>query len=198
MVLHADRLRFARDGEGNVSETRYDDAGRNVRQISYRAKPTLSAGATTADVEAAVSAIANSANDQTGLTHTDAAGRVDYTLDGEGFRTELRYDASGNVIETRVALDLAATDWAVTRHYYDAANREIFTLSPEGYLTETRYDAIGNIDCDLLITPHPAASTLYERLAGDAPLADPSACRNYAAWGREQLDARLAREAAGG
>lgn len=57
-------------------------------------------------------------------------------------------------------------------------------------------DAIAAIDCDLVITPHPGASQLYERLAGDAPLTDPSACRNYAAWGREQLDARLAREAA--
>jgi metallo-beta-lactamase class B len=59
-------------------------------------------------------------------------------------------------------------------------------------------DATAAIDCDLVITPHPGASQLYERLAGDAPLTDPSACRNYAAWGREQLDARLAREASGG
>lgn len=58
-------------------------------------------------------------------------------------------------------------------------------------------DAVAAIDCDLVITPHPGASQLYERLAGDAPLTDPSACRNYAAWGREQLDARLAREARG-
>ncbi len=58
-------------------------------------------------------------------------------------------------------------------------------------------DAVAAIDCDLVITPHPSASQLYERLAGDAPLVDPSACRNYAAWGREQLDARLSREARG-
>jgi metallo-beta-lactamase class B len=58
-------------------------------------------------------------------------------------------------------------------------------------------DAIDAIDCDLVLTPHPGASTLYERLAGDAPLTDPGACRNYAAWGRAQLDARLAREAGG-
>jgi metallo-beta-lactamase class B len=58
-------------------------------------------------------------------------------------------------------------------------------------------DAVAAIDCDLVITPHPGASQLYERLAGDAPLTDPTACRNYAAWGREQLAARLAREAAG-
>ena len=43
----------------------------------------------------------------------------------------------------------------------------------------------------------PGASQLYERLAGDAPLFDDSACSNYARWGGEQLEARLAREAAG-
>ena len=59
-------------------------------------------------------------------------------------------------------------------------------------------DAVAEIDCDLLITPHPGASTLYERLAGDAPLADEQACRNYAEFGRNNLDSRLAREAAGG
>lgn len=68
-----------------------------------------------------------------------------------------------------------------------------------GYVARFReaLDAVAAIDCDFVITPHPGASQLYERLAGDAPLTDPSACRNYAAWGREQLDARLAREAGG-
>jgi metallo-beta-lactamase class B len=58
-------------------------------------------------------------------------------------------------------------------------------------------DAVEAIGCDLVITPHPGASTLYERLAGDAPLADPNACRGYAQLGRDNLEARLAREAAG-
>jgi metallo-beta-lactamase class B len=58
-------------------------------------------------------------------------------------------------------------------------------------------DAIEAIGCDLVITPHPGASTLYERLAGDAPLADENACRNYAQFGRNNLETRLAREAAG-
>jgi metallo-beta-lactamase class B len=49
----------------------------------------------------------------------------------------------------------------------------------------------------LIITPHPGVSQLYERLAGDAPLFDDSACARYATWGREQLDLRLEREAAG-
>jgi metallo-beta-lactamase class B len=72
-----------------------------------------------------------------------------------------------------------------------------FTDHPDHVATfRSALDAIARIDCDLIITPHPSASQLYEKLAGDAPLAYPGACRNYAAWGREQLDARLAREAA--
>jgi metallo-beta-lactamase class B len=58
-------------------------------------------------------------------------------------------------------------------------------------------DKIAAIECDLIITPHPGVSQLYERLAGDAPLFDDSACARYATWGREQLDLRLEREAAG-
>jgi metallo-beta-lactamase class B len=55
-------------------------------------------------------------------------------------------------------------------------------------------DRIAMLDCDLLITPHPSASTLFERLAGDAPLTATGACGNYAEWGRQGLEARLERE----
>lgn len=57
-------------------------------------------------------------------------------------------------------------------------------------------DKIAALDCDLLITPHPGASNLYARLAGKAPLIDRSACRNYAQKARQNLDRRLATEAA--
>lgn len=57
-------------------------------------------------------------------------------------------------------------------------------------------DAIAAFDCDLLITPHPAASNLYDRLAGGAALIDREACADYAAGARRRLDARLAEEAA--
>jgi len=73
-----------------------------------------------------------------------------------------------------------------------------FTDHPDYVATFRRsLDEIAAIECDFVITPHPSASQLYERLAGDAPLFDDAACANYAGWGREQLDARLAREAAG-
>lgn len=53
---------------------------------------------------------------------------------------------------------------------------------------------IAGLPCDLIITPHPAASDLYARLAGAAPLSSPTACRVYAAAGRAKLDQRLASE----
>ncbi len=58
----------------------------------------------------------------------------------------------------------------------------------------TALDAIGHFDCDILITPHPGASNLRDRLAGKAPLVDPAGCRTYAEAARDRLDARLAKE----
>lgn len=56
-------------------------------------------------------------------------------------------------------------------------------------------DRVAGLDCDILVTPHPGASNLFERLAGRAPLVNPAACRDYAAGARARLDARLAKEA---
>lgn len=61
---------------------------------------------------------------------------------------------------------------------------------------------IGNLSCDVLITPHPGASRLWERVeareAGDPDaLIDIDACRRYADRGRDQLATRIARERAG-
>jgi metallo-beta-lactamase class B len=54
---------------------------------------------------------------------------------------------------------------------------------------------IDRLPCDILITPHPGGSNLFGRLSGRAPLADPYACRTYAATGRGNLARRLADEA---
>ena len=47
--------------------------------------------------------------------------------------------------------------------------------------------------CDMLFTPHPAASDIHPRAAAGL-VADSGACRRYAALRAAQLDARLARE----
>jgi metallo-beta-lactamase class B len=52
------------------------------------------------------------------------------------------------------------------------------------------------LECDILLTPHPSASNMVERLAGRAPLEDRDACARYAADIAKRLDERLEKEAA--
>jgi metallo-beta-lactamase class B len=49
--------------------------------------------------------------------------------------------------------------------------------------------------CEILLTPHPEASAMKQRMTGKQPLFDPSGCRNYAAALTRKLDDRLAKEA---
>lgn len=63
---------------------------------------------------------------------------------------------------------------------------------------ERGFALLESLPCDILVTPHPAGSQLWERLAGTrAGLIDPSACRRYAAAGRQQLQRRLEAERGG-
>jgi metallo-beta-lactamase class B len=56
---------------------------------------------------------------------------------------------------------------------------------------------IAALDCDILLTPHPSASHMIQRLAKGKPLLDTNGCRDYAAQLTKQLDERLAKERAG-
>ena len=56
---------------------------------------------------------------------------------------------------------------------------------------------IADSPCEILLTPHPAASQMPERLELGRPLLDGDACKNYAAARTKDLDERLAKEAAG-
>ena len=50
--------------------------------------------------------------------------------------------------------------------------------------------------CEILLTPHPAASGLTARLATGKPWIDPAACRTHAATLTRKLDERIAKEQA--
>jgi metallo-beta-lactamase class B len=56
---------------------------------------------------------------------------------------------------------------------------------------------VAALDCDILLTPHPSASHMIDRLAGREPLANENACREYAAALGKKLDERLAKEKTG-
>ena len=57
-------------------------------------------------------------------------------------------------------------------------------------------ERVGGLDCDILLTPHPSASDMVDRLAGRAPLNNSDACRDYAASIGNRLEERLAKEGA--
>ena len=60
---------------------------------------------------------------------------------------------------------------------------------------ERGFAVLERLSCDVLVTPHPGASRLWERFAGGASaLRDPEACRRYAANARTQLARRVERE----
>jgi metallo-beta-lactamase class B len=54
---------------------------------------------------------------------------------------------------------------------------------------------VAALDCDILLTPHPSASDMVNRLL-HAQVENEQACRDYSASLTKQLDERLAKEAA--
>lgn len=78
------------------------------------------------------------------------------------------------------------------RRQPDAISQDgfLFTDHPEAVAAFRAGQALlENLACDVLVTPHPGASRLWERVAG-APegLIDTGACRQYAATAGEQLE----------
>lgn len=55
---------------------------------------------------------------------------------------------------------------------------------------------IADSRCEILMTPHPSASAMKERMTGKQALFDPNGCKAYAAALTRRLDERLAKEKA--
>jgi metallo-beta-lactamase class B len=89
-----------------------------------------------------------------------------------------------------------------------AAQGFLFTHN-QGYPTvlqdfENSFATVSALPCDILLTPHPGSSDMWERLdksqhgAGADAWVDTTACRRYAEGSRERLAKRVAQEAAKG
>lgn len=150
------------------------------------------------------------ANDpQSGIHDAFAPLRVDRVLrDGEVLALgslrltmhETPAHAPGSVSWTWRTSDAAGTRQTIT--YADSVS----TISADGYRFSDHpervagiragLDRIAALPCGILLTPHPGASAMFERLAGREKLADATACRAYAEAARKRFDSRLAQEAA--
>ncbi len=144
---------------------------------------------------------------QYGLNPTFPAAHVDRIVhDGEQVRI-------GNVVVKAVATP-GHTPGALTWHWgscQDGVCRQIVyadSLTPvssktyrfsdhPAYLAAYRASIarLAALPCDILLTPHPSASGMVDRLRR-AQIESPDACRDYAAGLTKKLDERLAKEAA--
>ena len=103
--------------------------------------------------------------------------------------TSWRWEScDGGVCRTMVYADSLS---AVSRDDYK------FSAHPD-YLAAYRASIakVAGTRCEILMTPHPSASAMRDRMTGKAPLFDPDGCKNYAAKLAKSLDDRLAKEAA--
>jgi metallo-beta-lactamase class B len=151
---------------------------------------------------------AASADDpQAGMHKPFPTARVDRVIrDGEQVRL-------GNLVVTAV-MTPGHTPGALTWHwgacdggicrqivYADSLtpiSRDDYRFSDHAaYLTAYRASIakVAALDCDILLTPHPSASHMVDRMIGREPLENANACRDYAARLTKQLDERLAKEA---
>jgi metallo-beta-lactamase class B len=144
---------------------------------------------------------------QAGMHPPFPAARVDREIkDGEQVRL-------GNLLLTAIATpghspgalswhwgscDGGACPRIVFADSLSAISRDSYRFSDHpDYLAAFRagLDRLAEVDCEILLTPHPSASNMVNRMTGQAPLADPAACRDYAQSRAKMLDERLAREA---
>src|SRR5262249_23636697 len=133
-----DEIVLTVDGTGAATALSYDGNGNIVQRIDYITRFVVPVTPGTRPVPVA------NALDRLTTYQYDALNRVILQTDALGYQTALRYDAVGNVLETRRQLSLVdPTRVAVTRTAYDALNRVVSTLSAEGYLKTYQYDAVG-------------------------------------------------------
>jgi RHS repeat-associated protein len=77
----------------------------------------------------------------TTVTHYNTLGQVDYTIDPFGVKTQSRYDARGNVIETctQTEDEEGRAGWLIARTLYDAQGRVEFTADAY-FILASAYD----------------------------------------------------------
>ncbi|WP_454056445.1 LysM peptidoglycan-binding domain-containing protein [Cupriavidus sp. Marseille-Q8015] len=156
----AGRLFKSIDAAGAVTETRYDGASRVVAVVRYATKIDTSALGANPGVDNV--SLATSGADRVVRNFYDADGLLRATLDGEGYLSELRYNAAGQLTDrityataTAVSLRAAGTlaqllpatnaSDARSIYLYNGKGQLVATVDAENYLTENTYDAAGNL-----------------------------------------------------
>lgn len=164
-------LRATIDGEGYLTEVRYNAAGEPVQTIGYATQvPGFTSAASIAGAVATARSSdslagllpAASANDISTYTVYNDRGQVVGQVDGGGYLTETVYDANGNAAQTiryankangpaSSASTLASLRPAsspqdqVAANTWDALGRLATQTNAEGTVTQYAYDSVGHL-----------------------------------------------------
>jgi YD repeat-containing protein len=126
------------DAEGYAVKSDYDANGNVMRETLFQTPLSIPV-----DRNNEPTPTSDAQEDQVVEFAYDKLNRLVTRTSADGFDEHFVYDAGGNLIERRQALDLAGTEEAVTRFYYDTLDREVARLTPEGHLVRFGYNKVG-------------------------------------------------------
>ena len=156
-----DRLAYSIDAMGDVAGYGYDAAGQLSKEDQYATLYTASGAPTLAAMQSWASTNATS-TDRVTRTVYDAAGRVAFSVDADGYVTGYAYSAQGEVTtQTRYAATYSVSDGVtqaslatligsasgseVTSYAYDNSGRLVSTTDPLGIVTQLTLNAAGQV-----------------------------------------------------
>ncbi|WP_027708699.1 RHS repeat protein [Zooshikella ganghwensis] len=177
------QLRFSIDGEGAVTEHRYDQAGRKILTIQHaKTLNTPTDLNAQSDLALNITAVQQqlgetlTADDRVQRFFYSKSGQLSGILDAEGYLTRYGYTATGersyiSQLASRVLnpetdihqwLTCSLSELQVTPsdkdqhalNFYNAQGWVIATVDAEGYLTFFAYDAVGNKTLERRLASH--------------------------------------------
>ncbi len=165
----AGQLAFSIDAEGFVTRIDYDKLGNVTKRTAYADPYTANDTTSLTDLTTAF-ASPPATKRVTQFTY-DSAGRLETTIDPEGFVTKLVRDAMGQILSstedfggadasttayiyddvgrvTTMTRASGASEAVTTYAFYDAAGNRTAAIDGDKYLTVWTYDATGNVSTE--------------------------------------------------
>ncbi len=183
-------LRATIDGEGYLTEYRYNAADQQTGSIryanrvpNYNGPVSIAAQLASARQSGQLGALlpTGTANDIQTTNLYNARGQLAGEVDAQGYLTEMVFDANGNVTQTlRYATAInpvnltagatvasvrpaASVQDQVSRTQWDALNRIAQTTNAEGTVTQYSYDSVGNLTSTVVALNSTDQRTLLHR-----------------------------------
>ncbi|MFZ6646154.1 DUF4214 domain-containing protein [Undibacterium sp. TJN25] len=164
------------DAGGDVTQFKYDDAGRLVETIRFATQ--ISNASIASDFASLLPAVDPA--DQHTLGFYDGEGRLIGSIDAENYLTEFSYDQNGNLVRTtRYATAISAPVDAgadlddlrpavnskdeTSSNSYDALNRLVSSTNAEGTVSTYQYDVAGNLRAATVAYASIDAKTVNQR-----------------------------------